>query len=49
MGKFEHFVVDRIDSHRDEIVQLSSNTVKISSENPPGDTTELASFVGQHL
>jgi acetylornithine deacetylase/succinyl-diaminopimelate desuccinylase family protein len=49
MYSFEHEAVDKIDSHQDDIIELCSRMVQISSENPPGDTTELASFLCKYL
>ena len=49
MNDFEQQIVEKINNHQDEIVKLCSDMVKISSENPPGDTTALASFVCGNL
>ncbi len=49
MIESEQLIIDRIDNHQDEIVRFCSDIVEISSENPPGNTTELVSFVCRHL
>jgi len=38
-----------IDDKRDEILKLCSDMVRIPSENPPGDMSEIASFVRGYL
>ena len=38
-----------IDSRKDEIIKLCCDTIKIPSDNPPGDTTELAIFFRRYL
>lgn len=38
-----------LDSQKDEIVQLCSQLLKINSENPPGDSTEVSNFVINYL
>lgn len=36
---------DEVDRRRDELIQLLVDVVQRPSDNPPGDTTELAAFV----
>lgn len=38
-----------VDSSRREILSLASDLVKIPSENPPGDTAQIASLIEDHL
>jgi len=38
-------VFRRIDSDEDKIAKLCSDLIRIPSRNPPGDTTEIASFL----
>ncbi len=42
-------ILNVIEERRDEFIDLCSKIVQIPSENPPGDTTELARFVSQKL
>jgi succinyl-diaminopimelate desuccinylase len=39
----------RLQSERDEIVDLVRDLVRIPSENPPGDTTAIMAFVTRYL
>jgi succinyl-diaminopimelate desuccinylase len=43
------YLQQRLRSSRDDIVDLVQRMVRIPSENPPGDTTELYSFVTGYL
>ena len=38
-----------IDANQDNITRFCSDIVKISSENPPGDTTRLVDFISRYL
>ncbi|KPV65245.1 MAG: putative metallohydrolase [Candidatus Bathyarchaeota archaeon BA1] len=38
-----------IDKRRDEIIKLCSKLIQIPSENPPGDVTEIASFIKDYI
>jgi succinyl-diaminopimelate desuccinylase len=40
---------DRLQRDRDDIIQLVQEMVRIPSENPPGDTTDLYAFVTDYL
>jgi succinyl-diaminopimelate desuccinylase len=42
-------LIDRLERDRDAIIALVQDMVRIPSENPPGDTTELFSFVTGYL
>jgi len=42
-------ILERIDQKKDELIKLCCDVVKIPSENPPGDTTEIADFLRQYL
>jgi len=39
----------RIEKRQGDLIGLCSDMIKIPSDNPPGDTTELASFIRKHL
>jgi succinyl-diaminopimelate desuccinylase len=45
----KHRLSAMIDEHRNGIVALCSDLIRISSENPPGDTRGLARFVEGYL
>lgn len=38
-----------IDDNQDKITQFCADIVRISSENPPGDTTQLVDFIARYL
>ena len=40
---------NHIDENSDDIINLCSDLVKIPSVNPPGDMTEIASYIGNYL
>jgi succinyl-diaminopimelate desuccinylase len=42
-------ILKEIDHRRDEFVQLCAKVVRHPTENPPGNTTALADFVGEWL
>ena len=42
-------LLDSLSRRRSELVELCSNLVKIPSDNPPGDTTQLATFMADYL
>ena len=43
-----HFI-EQVESRRDELIELCSKLIQIPSDNPPGDTKELAKFVVEYL
>jgi len=42
-------ISELVESRKEEILKLASDLVKTPSENPPGDHTSIASFVGEYL
>jgi succinyl-diaminopimelate desuccinylase len=42
-------VLSEIEDHSKDIWKLCSNVIQRRSENPPGDTTEIASFLKEYL
>jgi succinyl-diaminopimelate desuccinylase len=42
-------VLAEVDARAGEFVELCSRIIQIPSENPPGDTTELARFISRYL
>ena len=46
---WEARVLDEIERTRDELVQLAGDLIRIPSENPPGDCTEIGTFIAEHL
>ena len=49
MENLKSRLLDTVDDHRHELVNLCSNLVKIPSDNPPGNTVKLASFIKTYL
>ncbi|MFO7943102.1 MAG: ArgE/DapE family deacylase [Anaerolineales bacterium] len=47
--KLKQVVGNHIDEIREEIIELCSKMVKIPSENPPGDMSEIATFLQGYL
>ncbi len=45
----KNMLLHHIDENADEIIDLCSNVIKIPSDNPPGNTTELAEFLEKYL
>lgn len=46
---WEARVLDEVERTRDELVQLAGDLIRIPSENPPGDCTEIGTFIADHL
>ena len=42
-------ILNRIDETKDDLIALCSDVIKIPSDNPPGDTTQLAEFLKKYL
>jgi acetylornithine deacetylase/succinyl-diaminopimelate desuccinylase-like protein len=42
-------LLHRARESRDELVKLCLNLVKVPSDNPPGDTSQLASYIREYL
>lgn len=42
-------LIDEVEARKDELVALCSSLIQIPSENPPGDTTEITSFISNYL
>lgn len=42
-------VIEYIDHNKDELFKLCSSLIKINSENPPGDSTEITEFIEKFL
>jgi succinyl-diaminopimelate desuccinylase len=40
---------ERIDTEKEDILDLASRLIKIPSENPPGDMREVANFISEYL
>ncbi|MFQ6077331.1 MAG: M20 family metallopeptidase [Candidatus Bathyarchaeia archaeon] len=49
MSKRTDRILRLVDSNRKEILSLASNLVRIPSENPPGDTAQIASLIEEYL
>lgn len=46
---WETKVLAEIDRTQDELIQLAGDLIRIPSENPPGDCTEVGNFIADHL
>jgi succinyl-diaminopimelate desuccinylase len=42
-------LADRAKSKKNDLIELSSDLVRINSENPPGDTNEIGNFIASYL
>lgn len=42
-------IIREIDSRKQELVELCSSLIRIPSENPPGDSTEISRFIAGYL
>ncbi|MEH7010003.1 ArgE/DapE family deacylase [Neobacillus niacini] len=42
-------LIDEVEARKDELVALCSSLIQIPSENPPGDTTEITTFISNYL
>lgn len=42
-------LLQTIDDHKDQIISLCSDIVKVPSENPPGDTRKVVEFISGYL
>jgi succinyl-diaminopimelate desuccinylase len=42
-------LLQEVENNRKAIIKLCSDLIKIPSENPPGDVTEVASFISENL
>ncbi|WP_156291853.1 M20 family metallopeptidase [Oceanobacillus salinisoli] len=42
-------LIDEVEARKDELINLCSSLIKIPSENPPGDSTEISQFVANYI
>ncbi|SFD88135.1 succinyl-diaminopimelate desuccinylase [Lentibacillus persicus] len=42
-------LIKEVENDKDELIELCSRLIKIPSENPPGDSTEITTFIDQYL
>ncbi len=42
-------LIDEVEARKDELIELCSSLIKIPSENPPGDSTEISNFIVDYL
>ncbi|MDF1510095.1 ArgE/DapE family deacylase [Robertmurraya sp. DFI.2.37] len=47
--ELKNYLIQEIENHKDELIDLCSQLIKIPSENPPGDSTEITTFIDQYL
>ena len=43
------YFIMQVESRKDELIELCSKLIQITSDNPPGDTSKLAQFVVDYL
>ena len=48
-GRVKARLLEALEARRGELVELCARTVRIPSQNPPGDTTAIARFVREYL
>jgi len=49
IGRIKENILNEIDNREKEIVRLCCDLISIPSENPPGDTTNIAQFLKDYL
>ncbi|MBM4761260.1 ArgE/DapE family deacylase [Bacillus sp. B15-48] len=42
-------LIDEVEAHKEELIDLCGALIKIPSENPPGDSTEISEFIANYL
>jgi succinyl-diaminopimelate desuccinylase len=42
-------LIQEVENRKEELIELCSQLIKIPSENPPGDSTEITTFIDQYL
>lgn len=42
-------LIAEVENRKDELIELCSSLIKIPSENPPGDSTEISNFITDYL
>ncbi|MBU8918979.1 ArgE/DapE family deacylase [Neobacillus sp. 114] len=42
-------LIDEVEARKEELIELCSSLIKIPSENPPGDSTEISEFIANYL
>ncbi len=42
-------LINEVEARKDELLELCSSLIKIPSENPPGDSTEISQFIADYL
>ncbi len=42
-------LIDEVEARKDELIELCSSLIKIPSENPPGDSTEISEYISNYL
>lgn len=49
LAALKQTLIDEVEARRDELIELCSQLIKIPSENPPGDSTEISQFITDYL
>ena len=47
--ELKNLLIQEVENRKDELIDLCSQLIKIPSENPPGDSTEITTFIDQYL
>ena len=42
-------LINEVESRKEELIELCSSLIKIPSENPPGDSTDISRFIDEYL
>lgn len=47
--ELKKMLIDEVEARKDELIELCSSLIRIPSENPPGDSTEISEFIANYL
>lgn len=47
--QLKDYLIEEVEKNKDELVKLVGDLIKIPSENPPGDSTEISKFIESYL
>ncbi|WP_078544757.1 M20 family metallopeptidase [Litchfieldia alkalitelluris] len=47
--ELKSLLIQAVEDHKEELIDLCSQLIKIPSENPPGDSTEITTYIDEYL
>ncbi len=47
--ELKQMLINEVEENKDELIELCGSLIKIPSENPPGDSTEISEFIANYL